>query len=208
MDYVILKYMPLTTEYIESYLPNIYNTFIIYSVLFVVLLLDLTLRIAIKNLTFFKNREKLKLKKKENNQTLFFINAIELMFLVAFFILSLFFGITYFNELEKLKKIQSGQTVMDWQQVSLVEIKDKITIENNKLIIDKLPNNFDYKHDTIENNRKQVFEISSFSKNNELLKLTYREYDLDQPDREYSLTVNELNKLIENQENRQKEVKY
>ena len=88
MDYVILKYMPLTTEYIESYLPNIYNMFIIYGVLFIVLLLDLTLRIAIKNLTFFKNREKLKFKKKENNQTLFFINAIELMFLVAFFILA------------------------------------------------------------------------------------------------------------------------
>ena len=206
MDYVILKYMPLTTEYIESYLPNIYNMFIIYGVLFIVLLLDLTLRIAIKNLTFFKNREKLKLKKKENNQTLFFINAIELMFLVAFFILSLFYGIKYFNESEKLKKLQSGQTVMDWQQVSLVEIKDKITIENNKLIIDKLPNNFDYKHDTIENNRKQVFEISSFSKNNELLKLTYREYDLDQPDREYIITVNELKEIIENQENRKKEV--
>lgn len=206
MVYVILKYMPLTTEYIESYLPNIYNTFIIYSVLFVVLLLDLTLRTAIKKTDFFKNREKLKLKKKENKQTLFFINAIELIFMFAFFILSLFYGITYFNELEKLKKVQSGQTVMDWQQVSLVEIKDKITIENNKLIIDKLPNNFDYKHDTIENNRKQVFEISSFSKNNELLKLTYREYDLDQPDREYIITVNELKEIIENQENRKKEV--
>ena len=209
MDYVIVKYMPLTVEYIKSYLPNIYNMFIIYGVLFIILLLDLTLRTSIKKLTFLKtNREKSKLKKKENNQTLFFINAIELMFLVAFFILSLFYGINYFNESEKLKKVQSGQTVMDWQQVSLVEIKDKITIENNKLIIDKLPNNFDYKHDTIENNRKQVFEISSSSKNNELLKLTYREYDLDQTDREYSLTVNELNKLIENQENRQKEVKY
>lgn len=202
MDYVILKYMPLTTEYIESYLPNIYNTFIIYSVLFVVLLLDLTLRIAIKNLTFFKNREKLKLKKKENKQTLFFINAIELMFLVAFFILSLFYGIKYFNESEKLRKIQSGQTVMDWQQVSLVEIKDKITIENNKLIIDKLPNNFDYKHDTIENNRKQVFEIERFSNTDKVLALIYTDPDIDDPVREYILTVNELNKLIENQENK------
>ena len=202
MDYVILKYMPLTTEYIESYLPNIYNTFIIYSVLFVVLLLDLTLRTSIKKLAFFKNREKLKLKKKENNQTLFFINAIELMFLIAFFILSLFYGITYFNESEKLKKIQSGQTVMDWQQVSLVEIKDKITIENNKLIIDKLPNNFDYKHDTIESNRKQVFEIERFSNTNKVLTLTYRDPDEDDPDREYSLTVNELKEIIENQENK------
>ena len=202
MDYVILKYMPLTTEYIESYLPNIYNTFIIYSVLFVVLLLDLTLRTSIKKLAFFKNREKLKLKKKENNQTLFFINAIELMFLIAFFILSLFYGITYFNESEKLKKIQSGQTVMDWQQVSLVEIKDKITIENNKLIIDKLPNNFDYKHDTIESNRKQVFEIERFSNTDKVLALIYTDPDIYDPVREYTLTVNELKEIIENQENK------
>lgn len=202
MDYVILKYMPLTTEYIESYLPNIYNTFIIYSMLFVVLLLDLTLRIAIKNLTFFKNREKLKLKKKENNQTLFFINAIELMFMFAFFILTLFYGINYFNESEKLKKIQSGQTVMDWQQVSLVEIKDKITIENNKLIIDKLPNNFDYKHDTIESNRKQVFEIERFSNTDKVLALIYTDPDIYDPVREYTLTVNELKEIIENQENK------
>lgn len=202
MDYVILKYMPLTTEYIESYLPNIYNTFIIYSVLFVVLLLDLTLRTSIKKLAFFKNREKLKLKKKENNQTLFFINAIELMFLIAFFILSLFYGITYFNESEKLKKIQSGQTIMDWQQVSLVEIKDKITIENNKLIIDKLPNNFDYKHDTIENNRKQVFEIERISNTDKVLSLTYRNPDIYDPVREYTLTVDELKEIIENQENK------
>lgn len=208
MDYVILKYMPLTTEYIESYLPNIYNMFIIYGVLFIVLLLDLTLRIAIKNLTFFKNREKLKFKKKENNQTLFFINAIELMFLVAFFILSLFYGIKYFNESEKLRKIQSGQTVIDWQQVSLVEIKDKITIENNKLIIDKLPNNFDYKHDTIESNRKQVFEIERFSNTDKVLALIYTDPDIYDPVREYTLTVNELKEIIENQENRKKEVKY
>ena len=194
--------MPLTTEYIESYLPNIYNMFIIYGVLFIVLLLDLTLRIAIKNLTFFKNREKLKVKKKENNQTLFFINAIELMFLIAFFILSLFYGITYFNESEKLKKIQSGQTVMDWQQVSLVEIKDKITIENNKLIIDKLPNNFDYKHDTIESNRKQVFEIERFSNTDKVLALIYTDPDIYDPVREYTLTVNELKEIIENQENK------
>lgn len=206
MDYVILKYMPLTTEYIESYLPNIYNTFIIYSMLFVVLLLDLTLRIAIKNLTFFKNREKLKLKKKENNQTLFFINAIELMFMFAFFILTLFYGINYFNESEKLKKIQSGQTIMGWQQVSLVEIKDKITIENNKLIIDKLPNNFDYKHDTIESNRKQVFEIERFSNTDKVLALIYTDPDIYDPVREYILTVNELKEIIENQENRKKEV--
>lgn len=202
MDYVILKYMPLTTEYIESYLPNIYNTFIIYSMLFVVLLLDLTLRIAIKNLTFFKNREKLKLKKKENNQTLFFINAIELMFMFAFFILTLFYGINYFNESEKLKKIQSGQTIMGWQQVSLVEIKDKITIENNKLIIDKLPNNFDYKHNTIENNRKQVFEIERFSNTDKVLALIYTDPDIYDPVREYTLTVNELKEIIENQENK------
>lgn len=202
MDYVILKYMPLTTEYIKSYLPNIYNTFIIYSVLFVVLLLELTLRIAIKKLTFFKNREKLKHKKKENNQTLFFINAIELMFMFAFFVISLFYGITYFNESEKLKQIQSGKTVMDWQEVSLVEIKDKITIENNKLIIDKLPNNFDYKHSTIENNRKQVFEIERISNTDKVLALTYRDPDEDDPDREYIINVNELREIIEIQENK------
>ena len=202
MDYVILKYMPLTAEYIEAYLPDIYSTFIIYSVLFVVLLLDLTSRTSIKKLAFFKNREKLKLKKKENKQTLFFINAIELMFLVAFFILSLFYGIKYFNESEKLRKIQSGQTVMDWQQVSLVEIKDKITIENNKLIIDKLPNNFDYKHDTIENNRKQVFEIERILNTDKVLSLTYRDPDIYDPVREYTLTVDELKEIIENQENK------
>ena len=202
MDHLIVKYMPLTAEYIKSYLPNIYNMFIIYGVLFIILLLDLTLRTAIKKTDFFKNREKLKLKKKENKQTLFFINAIELMFLVAFFILSLFFGITYFNELEKLKKIQSGETIMSWQQVSLVEIKDRITVENNKLIIDKLPNNFDYKHSTIENNRKQVFEIERISNTDKVLTLTYRDPDEDDPDREYSLTVNELKEIIENQENK------
>ena len=208
MDHLIVKYMPLTAEYIKSYLPNIYNMFIIYGVLFIILLLDLTLRIAIKKLIFFKNREKLKLKKKENKQTIFFINAIELMFMFAFFILTLFYGINYFNESEKLKKIQSGQTIMGWQQVSLVEIKDKITIENNKLIIDKLPNNFDYKHDTIENNRKQVFEIERFSNTDKVLALIYTDPDIYDPVREYTLTVNELNKLIENQKNRQKEVKY
>lgn len=202
MDYVIVKYMPLTAEYIEAYLPDIYSTFIIYSVLFVVLLLDLTLRTSIKKLTFFKNKEKSKLKKKENKQTLFFINAIELMFLVSFFILSLFYGITYFNESVKLKKVQSGQTVMGWQQVSLVEIKDKITIENNKLIIDKLPNNFDYKHDTIENNRKQVFEIERISNTDKVLSLTYRDPDIYDPVREYTLTVDELKEIIENQENK------
>lgn len=185
MDYVIVKHMPLTIEYIKSYLPNIYNMFIIYGVLFIILLLDLTLRTTIKKLTFFKNREKLKLKKKENKQTIFFINAIELMFLVSFFILSLFFGINYFNESEKLKKIQSGQTVMGWQQVSLVEIKDKITIENNKLIIDKLTNNFDYKHDTIENNRKQVFEIERISNTDKVLSLTYRDPDIYDPVRAF-----------------------
>lgn len=202
MDYVIVKYMPLTAEYIETYLPNIYNMFIIYGVLFIVLLLDLTLRIAIKNLTFFKNREKLKLKKKENNQTLFFINAIELMFLIAFFILSLFYGIKHFNESGKLRKIQAGQIVMDWKNVSLTEIKDKITIENNKLIIDKLPNNFDYKHDTIESNRKQVFEIERISNTDKVLSLTYRDPDIYDPVREYTLTVDELKEIIENQENK------
>ena len=198
MDYIIVKYMPLTVEYIQSYLPNIYNMFIIYGVLFVVLLLDLTLRTTIKKLTFFKNKEKLKLKKKENKQTLFFINAIESMFLVAFFIVSLFYGITYFNESEKLKKVQSGQTVMDWQPVSLVEIKDKITIENNKLIIDKLPNNFDYKHDTIENNRKQVFEIEQISNTDKVLSLTYRDPNIYDPVREYTITVNELKEIQDN----------
>ena len=202
MDYIILKYTPLTVEYIKSYLPNIYNMFIIYGVLFIILLLDLTLRTAIKKTDFFKNREKLKLKKKENKQALFFINAIELMFMFAFFILSLFYGITYFNESIKLKKVQSGQTVMDWQEVSLVEIKDRITVENNKLIIDKLPNNFDYKHSTIENNRKQVFEIERISNTDKVLALTYRDPDIYDPVREYTLTVDELKEIIENQENK------
>lgn len=194
--------MPLTTEDLQNRLSDITNVFIMFSVFFVILLLVFIFKARNNNLTFFKNRKKLNLKKKENNQTLFFINAIELMFLVAFFILSLFYGIKYFNESEKLKKLQSGQTVMDWQQVSLVEIKDKITIENNKLIIDKLPNNFDYKHDTIESNRKQVFEIERFSNTDKVLTLIYRDPDEDDPDREYSLTVNELKEIIENQENK------
>ena len=205
MDHLIQKYTAITVEDLQKDLSIVYNAFIMFTVFFVFLLLMFFYRETVKKLTSFKNRKKLDLNK-ENNQDFGFFDFFKNVFMSISFIAVLCTGIAYSNGKEMLNKAQSGETVMGLKDVSLTEIKDKITIENNKLIIDKLPNNFDYKHDTIESNRKQVFEIERFSNTDKVLALIYTDPDIYDPVREYTLTVNELKEIIENQENRKKEV--
>ena len=198
--------MPLTTEDLQNELSEINHFFIIFSVFFVILLLVFIFKARNNNLTFFKNREKLNINKENNQDFISFIfvefGFLRSIFMAVCFVFVLFSMSTYLETKEKLKKAESGEITWGWKEASLTELKNNITIENNKLIIDKLPNNFDYKHSTIENNRKQVFEIERISNTDKVLALTYRDPDEDDPDREYIINVNELKEIIEIQENK------
>lgn len=199
MDYLIQKYTSITVEDLQIDLSIVYNIFIIFTVFFIVLLLEFVFKEPIKKLISFKNRKKLNLNK-ENNQDFVsfdFLNFFRFAFMTLSFIVILFSGIAYLKGKEMLKKVQSGEVVMGFKDVSLTEIKDKITIDNNKMTIDKLPDNFYYKDSTISKNEKQVFEIDNFLYSNKVLKLVHmdEDYDLDE---EYKISAKELKEIQEN----------
>lgn len=100
---------------------------------------------------------------------------------------------------EKLKKAESGETTWGWKEVPLTEIKNIITIENNKLIIEKLPSNFDYKNSYNKKDKKQIFEIKRGSKTDKFVKLVYIYKDEDDNDIEYKITKDEFKEIQENQ---------
>ena len=84
MNYLIKKYMPLTTEDLQNELSEINHFFIIFSVFFVILLLVFIFKARNNNLTFFKNREKLNINK-ENNQDFISFIFVEFGFLRSIF---------------------------------------------------------------------------------------------------------------------------
>lgn len=196
MDYLIQKYTSITVEDLQKDLSIVYNAFIMFTVFFVFLLLMFVYRETIKKLTSFKYRKKLDLNK-DNNQDFVFFDFFKNVFMVISFIAVLCTGIAYLKGKEMLKKAQSGEVVMGFKDVSLTEIKDKITIDNNKMTIDKLPDNFYYKDSTISKNEKQVFEIDNFLYSNKVLKLVHmdEDYDLDE---EYKISAKELKEIQEN----------
>lgn len=196
MDYLIQKYTSITVEDLQKDLSIVYNAFIMFTVFFVFLLLMFVYRETVKKLTSFKNRKKLDLNK-DNNQDFVFFDFLKNVFMSISFIAVLCTGIAYSNGKEILKKAQSGEVVMGFKDVSLIEIKDKITIDNNKMTIDKLPDNFYYKDSTISKNEKQVFEIDNFLYSNKVLKLVHmdEDYDLDE---EYKISAKELKEIQEN----------
>ena len=196
MDYLIEKYTQLTVKDIEVDLSNIYNVFIIFIVLFIFFLLDFIFREADKKLTIFKNRKKLNLNKEKTEDNIA-VNFLKNVFMGISFVVILFSGLAYSNGKEMLAKAQSGETVMGWKAVSLTEIKDKITIDNNKMTIDKLPDNFYYKDSSISKNEKQEFEIKSFLFTDKVLNLVYLDED-DEPEAEYKITGEELKEIREN----------
>lgn len=198
MDYIILKYMPLTIDELKSDLSYSYNVIIIFSIFFVICLLSFIIR----ELIFLKNKKKLDLDKGDFNKVDFnLFNFLQSVVMGVSFVVVLFSIFSYSDKSETLKRAESGETVRVWKGVSLTEIKDNITIYNNKLRIEKLPKNFKYSNVYLYEDTPKEFEISYYS-NNKKVKLSLDE------DEEYIITVEDLNKLIENQENRKKEVKH
>lgn len=198
MDYIILKYMPLTIDELKSDLSYSYNVIIIFSIFFVICLLSFIIR----ELIFLKNKKKLDLDKGDFNKVDFnLFNFLQSVVMGVSFVVVLFSIFSYSDKSETLKRAESGETVRVWKGVSLTEIKDNITIYNNKLRIEKLPKNFKYSNIYLYEDTPKEFEISYYS-NNKKVKLSLDE------DEEYIITVEDLNKLIENQENRKKEVKH
>ena len=127
--------------------------------------------------------------------TVFFV-----FLLLAFIFRETIKKLTFFKNRKKLdlnKEAQSGEVVMGLKDVPLTEIKDKITIDNNKLTIDKLPDNFYYKDSSISKNEKQEFEIKSFLFTDKVLNLVYLDED-DEPEAEYKITGEELKEIREN----------
>ena len=185
--------MPLTTEDLQNSLSDINSVFIIFSVFFVILLLVLIFKIRNKKLNI----------NKENNQDSILLVFIEFgflrsIFMVVCFVFVLFSMSTYSETKEKLKKAESREITWGWKEASLTELKNNITIENNKLIIDRLPSNFDYKNSYIKKDKKQIFEIEKGSKNDKFVKLVYIYRDEDDNDIEYKITKNEFKEIQEN----------
>lgn len=191
--------MPLTTEDLQNELSEINHFFIIFSVFFVILLLVFIFKARNNNLTFFKNREKLNINKENNQDFISFIfvefGFLRSIFMAVCFVFVLFSMSTYLETKEKLKKAESGEITWGWKEVSLTELKNKITIENNKLIIDRLPSNFDYKNSYIKKDKKQIFEIEKGSKNDKFVKLVYIYRDEDDNTIEYKITKNEFKEI-------------
>lgn len=200
---MIQKYAPLTTEDLQNELSEINHFFIMFSIFFVILLLVFIFKARNNNLTFFKNREKLNINKENNQDFISFIfvdfGFLRSIFMVVSFVFVMFAISMHSETKEKLKKAESGEITWGWKNVSLTEIKDKITIENNKLIIDKLPSNFDYNNSYIKKDKKQIFEIEKGSKNDKFVKLVYIYRDEDDNDIEYKITKNEFKEIQENQ---------
>lgn len=198
MNDIISKYTPLTVEELKSELSFTYNVLVIFSVLLIVCLLIFILREVI----FFKNnKKKLDLDKRDFNFFDFFQATVMGISLVAV----LFSSFSYSNESEMLKKAQSGETVRGWKDASLFEIEDKITIYNNTLRIEELPKNFKYKNRDLNGDFPKEFEISYPPNDNKKVILTIN--TSEDIDKEYKISIKDLNKLIEDQENRKKEVK-
>lgn len=194
--------MPLTTEDLQNELSEINHFFIIFSVFFVILLLVFIFKARNNNLTFFKNREKLNINKENNQDFISFIfvefGFLRSIFMAVCFVFVLFSMSTYLETKEKLKKAESGEITWGWKEASLTELKNNITIENNKLIIDRLPSNFDYKNSYIKKDKKQIFEIEKGSKNDKFVKLVYIYRDEDDNTIEYKITKNEFKEIKEN----------
>ena len=188
--------MPLTTEDLQNRLSDITNVFIMFSVFFVILLLVFIFKARNNNLTFFKNRKKLNLNKENNQDSISFV-FFKNVFMGISFVVVLFSELAYSNGKEMLAKAQSDEVVMGWKAVSLTEIKDKITIDNDKLTIDRLTDNFYYKDSTISKNEKQAFEIDRFLFSNEVLRIIHLDED-DEPDTEYKISAKELKEIKEN----------
>lgn len=190
---MIEKYMPLTVEDLQSNLSNINVFFIMFSVFSVVLLLEFIFRLRNKMLN---------LNKEDNQDFISFIfvdfGFLKSIFMVVSFVF-VFFAISMHSETkEKLKKAESGEITWGWKEASLTELKNIITIENNKLIIDKLPSNFDYNNSYIKKDKKQIFEIEKGSKNDKFVKLVYIYRDEDDNTIEYKISKNEFKEIQEN----------
>lgn len=198
MNDIISKYIPLTVEELKSELSFTYNVLAIFSVLFIVCLLSFILREVI----FFKNnKKKLDLDKRDFN----FFDFFQATVMGVSLVVVIFSSFSYSNESEMLKKAQKGGIVRGWKDASLFEIEDKITIYNNTLRIEELPKNFKYKNKDLNGDFPKEFEISYLSNDNK--KVTLSTSSSEDLNIEYEITVEDLNKLIENQENRKKEVK-
>lgn len=191
---MIQKYMPLTVEDLQSNLSNINVFFIMFSIFSVILLLEF----------IFKLRNKILNLNKEDNQDFISFIFVDFGFLKSIFMVVSFvfvmFAISMHSEIEeKLKKAESGEITWGWKDVSLTEIKDNITIENNKLIINKLPSNFDYANSYIKKDKRQVFDIEKISKTDKFVKLVYIYKDEDDNYIEYKIPKNEFKEIQENQ---------
>lgn len=187
MDYIILKYTPLTIDELKSDLSYSYNVIIIFSILFVICLLSFIIR----EIIFFKNKKKLDLNKRDFN----LFDFLQSVVMGVSFVVVLFSIFSYSNKSETLKRVETGETVRVWKGVSLTEIKDNITIYNNKLRIEKLPKNFKYSNVFLYEDSPKEFEISYYS-NNKKAKLRLDE------DEEYRITAEELKEIQENKKNR------
>lgn len=187
MDYIILKYTPLTIDELKSDLSYSYNVIIIFSILFVICLLSFIIR----EIIFFKNKKKLDLDKRDFN----LFDFLQSVVMGVSFVVILFSIFSYSNKSETLKRVETGETVRVWKGVSLTEIKDNITIYNNKLRIEKLPKNFKYSNVFLYEDSPKEFEISYYS-NNKKAKLRLDE------DEEYRITAEELKEIQENKKNR------
>lgn len=187
MDYIILKYTPLTIDELKSDLSYSYNVIIIFSILFVICLLSFIIR----EIIFFKNKKKLDLDKRDFN----LFDFLQSVVMGVSFVVVLFLIFSYSNKSETLKRVETGETVRVWKGVSLTEIKDNITIYNNKLRIEKLPKNFKYSNVFLYEDSPKEFEISYYS-NNKKAKLRLDE------DEEYRITAEELKEIQENKKNR------
>ena len=194
MEDIILKYTPLTVEELKTEASYTYNLIIIFSIFFVICLLSFIIR----ELIFFKNKKKLDLDKGDFNLFDFLQSAV----MGISFVVVLFSIFSYSEKQETLKRAESGEIVKGWKDSSLIEIKDKITIHNNTLRIEELPKNFRYKNRELNENFSKEFEISYLSNDNKKVKLST--IGSDDWDIEYRIDIDDLNKLIENQENRQK----
>ena len=191
---MIQKYMPLTVEDLQSNLSNINVFFIMFSIFSVILLLEFIFRLRNKMLNL----------NKEGNQDFISFIFVDFGFLKSIFMMVsfvfVFFAISMHSATkEKLKKAESGETTWGWKDVSLTEIKDNITIENNKLIIDKLPSNFDYTNSYIKKDKRQIFDIEKISKTDKFVKLVYTYKDEDDNYIEYKIAKNEFKEIQENQ---------
>ena len=191
---MIKKYMPLTVEDLQSNLSNINVFFVMFSVFSVILLLDFIFRLRNKMLN---------LNKEDNQDFISFIfvdfGFLKSIFMVVSFVFVMFAISMHSETKEKLKKAESGEITWGWKDVSLTEIKDNITIENNKLIIDKLPSNFDYTNSYIKKDKRQVFDIEKISKTDKFVKLVYIYKDEEDNYIEYKISKNEFKEIQENQ---------